>query len=198
MFTPDRCVRPFFACRPSDRLSLRGRDHPAGQKAAPSRDLKPSRYNKENARRPGGRGLIAPAGLGDSPYDIDPDGKIRLNPGTEASPTTSVRAIRRSTWPATTSSPRSPCSTRAPRTPAPAAKAAASTPWPASGTRSGYGRATARGRSGTSSGSTAAPSTSWSTSRTPRSSTSSRSATRCRYPRSASEWSSRTPPESRP
>ena len=44
--------------------------------------LKPLEYNKDMLVKQAVIGFIAPAGFGDSPYDIDPDGKIKLNPGT--------------------------------------------------------------------------------------------------------------------
>ncbi len=55
---------------------------PVGQKSAPAKSLKPLVYNKDMLVVQAVVGFIAPAGLGDTPYDIDPDGKIRLNPGT--------------------------------------------------------------------------------------------------------------------
>jgi len=44
--------------------------------------LKPLEYNKDMLVKQAVIGFIAPAGFGDSPYDIDPDGKIKLHPGT--------------------------------------------------------------------------------------------------------------------
>jgi hypothetical protein len=52
------------------------------QKPPAPKDLKPLEYNKNMLVIQAVVGFIAPAGLGDSPYDIDPDGKVRLNPGT--------------------------------------------------------------------------------------------------------------------
>ncbi len=83
MFTPDRSRKAILSLvvLPIAFLFAAG-TIPAGQKAAPSRDLKPLEYNKDMLVVQAVVGFIAPAGLGDSPYDIDPDGKIRLNPGT--------------------------------------------------------------------------------------------------------------------
>lgn len=54
----------------------------ADQKASPAKGLKPLEYNRDMLVMQAVVGFIAPAGFPDSPYDIDPDGKIRLNPGT--------------------------------------------------------------------------------------------------------------------
>jgi hypothetical protein len=83
MFIPDRtrkAVLPFVVV-PIAVLIAAGIMAP-GQEAGPSKGLKPLEYNKDMLVIQAVVGFIAPAGLGDSPYDIDPDGKIRLNPGT--------------------------------------------------------------------------------------------------------------------
>ena len=83
MFIPDRMRRivlPFVVV-PIAVLFAAGAV-PAGQKTASSKGLKPLEYNKDMLVIQAVVGFIAPAGMGDSPYDIDPDGKIRLNPGT--------------------------------------------------------------------------------------------------------------------
>ncbi len=83
MFVPNRirkAVLPFVAI-PLAVLFAAGAVA-AGQKSAPSKGLRPLEYNKDMLVVQAVVGFIAPAGLGDSPYDIDPDGKIRLNPGT--------------------------------------------------------------------------------------------------------------------
>jgi len=49
---------------------------------AKTASLKPLEYNKDMLVKQAVVGFIAPAGFGDSPYDIDPDGKIQLHPGT--------------------------------------------------------------------------------------------------------------------
>jgi hypothetical protein len=69
-------------CIPVAALIISAGTMPAGQEAAPSKRLRPLEYNKDMLVIQAVVGFIAPAGLGDSPYDIDPDGKIRLNPGT--------------------------------------------------------------------------------------------------------------------
>jgi hypothetical protein len=83
MFIPDRtrkAVLPFVVV-PIAVLIAAGIMAP-GQEAGPSKGLKSLEYNKDMLVIQAVVGFIAPAGLGDSPYDIDPDGKIRLNPGT--------------------------------------------------------------------------------------------------------------------
>ena len=54
----------------------------SGQKASPSKGLKPLEFNRSQLVIQAVVAFIAPPGMSDSPYDIDPDGKIRLNPGT--------------------------------------------------------------------------------------------------------------------
>ncbi len=83
MFIPDRMRKIVlsFAVAAIAVLFTAG-TVPAGQKAGPSKGLKPLEYNKDMLVVQAVIGFIAPAGLGDIPYDIDPDGKIRLNPGT--------------------------------------------------------------------------------------------------------------------
>ena len=83
MFIPDRmrnAVLPFVVF-PILVLFAAGAA-PSEQKAASSKGLKPLEYNKDMLVIQAVVGFIAPAGIPDSPYDIDPDGKIRLNPGT--------------------------------------------------------------------------------------------------------------------
>ena len=46
------------------------------------RAVRPIEYNKDLLVRQAVIGFIAPAGMGDSPYDIDPDGNIQVYPGT--------------------------------------------------------------------------------------------------------------------
>jgi hypothetical protein len=83
MFIPDRMRKAIllFVVVPVLALSA-AETTSAGQKAAPLKGLRPLEYNKDMLVIQAVVGFIAPAGLGDSPYDIDPDGKIRLNPGT--------------------------------------------------------------------------------------------------------------------
>lgn len=83
MFIPDRrrrIVLSFIIF--SFAVLLAAGAVPAGQKTASSKSLKPLEYNKDMLVVQAVVGVIAPAGMGDTPYDIDPDGKIRLNPGT--------------------------------------------------------------------------------------------------------------------
>ena len=54
----------------------------ADQKASPTKGLKPLEFNRSRLVIQAVVAFIAPPGMSDSPYDIDPDGKIRLNPGT--------------------------------------------------------------------------------------------------------------------
>lgn len=82
MFIPDRmrkAVLPFVVA-PIAVLCAAGAV-PSGAKEA-AKGLKPLEYNRDKLVIQAVVGFIAPAGLGDSPYDIDPDGKLRLNPGT--------------------------------------------------------------------------------------------------------------------
>ena len=83
MFIPDRirkAVLPFVVVPLA--VLFAGAALPSGQKAASSKGLKPLEYNKDMLVIQAVVGFIAPAGFSDSPYDIDPDGNIRLNPGT--------------------------------------------------------------------------------------------------------------------
>jgi len=58
---------------------LRSEGQKAAGKAVP---IKPLEYNKDMLVKQAVVGFIAPAGFGDSPYDIDPEGRIQLHPGT--------------------------------------------------------------------------------------------------------------------
>ena len=83
MFIPDRrrkAILPFLVV-PIAVLFAAGTAS-SGPQAAPSKGLKALEFNRAQLVIQAVVAFIAPPGMSDSPYDIDPDGKIRLSPGT--------------------------------------------------------------------------------------------------------------------